>query len=84
MYDCTVGLKLRVMARILPFFYPFFYLSQYCMLKLKHCVRVFSGTIVARILKLCIFTWTMSCCIVGLKIRLLALILSFIYLFSVF
>ena len=49
MSDCIVGLRLRVMALI---FHPFFFLSLYYMLTLKICVRVFSGTFIARILKL--------------------------------
>ena len=50
MNDCIVGLRLRVMA-LLFYFYPFF-LSLYYMLTLKICVRVFSGTFKARMLKL--------------------------------
>ena len=38
------------------YFYPFFFLSLYDMLTLKMCVRVFSGTIITRILKLVIHT----------------------------
>ena len=51
MSDCIMGLRLRVMAHIC-FFYPFFFLSLYCMLILIICVGVFSGIVEARILKL--------------------------------
>ena len=51
MSDCIVGLRLNVMALILLFYIFFSFLSLYCMLTLKICVRVFSGTIVVRILK---------------------------------
>ena len=54
MSDCMVGLRIRVMALIFPFCYPFFFLSLYYMLTLKICVGVFSGTFKARMLKLCI------------------------------
>ena len=37
---------------LLFFFYFFFFLSLYCVLILKICVRVFSGIVEARILKL--------------------------------
>ena len=82
MSDCIVLLRLRVMAFIF-LFYPFFFLSLYNMLTFKICVGVFSGTFKARLLKLSI-TWTMSCCIVGFRIRHLALILPFICLFFLF
>ena len=35
MSDCIMGLRLRIMALILLFFVHFFFLSLYCMLKLK-------------------------------------------------
>ena len=82
MSDCIVGLRLRVMA-VFFYFHPFFFLSLYNMLTLKICVSVFSGTIIARILKF-LYTWTMSCCIVESRIGLFALILPFICPFSVF
>ena len=37
MSDCIMGLRLRVMA-VFFYFYPFFFLSLYCMLTLKICV----------------------------------------------
>ena len=46
---CIVGLRLRVMALI---FHPFFFLSPNYKFTLTFRVRVFSGTITARILKL--------------------------------
>ena len=67
MSDCIVGLRLRVMALIFLFFIHFSF-------------RVFSGTIIARMLKLGIHMDNdlMTCCIMGLRIRLLAFILPFI------
>ena len=50
--DCIMGLRLRVIDLILLFFFSFFFLSLYCMLILKICVRVFSEIVEARILKL--------------------------------
>ena len=35
MSDCIVGLRLRIMAHIFFYFYPFFFLSLYYMLTLK-------------------------------------------------
>ena len=55
------------MAFIFSIFHPFVFLSLYYMLTLKICVGVFSGIVKARMLKLGIH----SCCIVGLRIRLL-------------
>ena len=52
MSDYIVGLRLRVMALYFSIFHPFFFLSPNYKLTLKFCVRVFSGTIIARILKL--------------------------------
>ena len=52
MSDCIVGLRLRIMALILLFLNQFFFLFLYCMFTLKFCVRVFSGSVSARILKL--------------------------------
>ena len=49
MSDCIVDLRLRVMALI---FHPFFFLFPNYKLTLKIRVRVFSRTIIARILKL--------------------------------
>ena len=71
-----VGLRLRVMALI------FLYLSIFLSFPILHanikiCVGVFSKIFKARMLKLGI-PWTMSCCIMGLRIILLALILLFI------
>ena len=40
------------MALILLFYILFSFLSLYCMLTLKYCVRVFLGTIVVRTLKI--------------------------------
>ena len=54
MSDCIVGLRLRVMALIFSIFHLFFFLSLYNMLTFKICVRVFSGTFKARMLKLVI------------------------------
>ena len=54
MGDCFVGL--RVTALILLFLYPFFFLYSFIiMLISKICVRVFSGSIAARILELGIY-----------------------------
>ena len=64
------------MAIIIFFFDPFFFLSPNYKLTLKICVGGFSGTLKARINF--VNTWTMSCCIVGWRIELLALILPFI------
>ena len=77
MSNCIVGLRLRVMALIFLFFIHFSLFSPNYKITLKIRVRVFSGTIIARMLNL-VYTRTMSCCIVGLRIRLLALILPFI------
>ena len=49
--DCIVGLRLKVMA-LFSIFHPFFFLSPKYKLTLKIFVRVFSGIIIARILKL--------------------------------
>ena len=59
------------MALFFLFFLSIFFISLYNMLTLKICVGVFSGSFIARM-------WTMSCCIAGLRIELLALILPFI------
>ena len=75
-----MGLRFRVIALILLFFNPFFFFSLYNMLIFIVCVKVFSEIVEARILKH-IYTWTMSCCIVGLRIRLIAHIILFIYPF---
>ena len=52
MNDCIVGLRLRVMTLIykLFYFYPFFPFPI-LHVNIKICVRVFSGTIAARIWK---------------------------------
>ena len=82
--DCIVGLRLWVMVFIFLFFSPFFFLSLYNMLILK----LFMSELSQEILKLdCsnfVYTWKMSSCIVGLRIRLLALILAFSVHFSIF
>ena len=50
--DCIMGSRFRDIAHILLFFYLVFFLSLYCMLILKICVRVFFGIVETRILKL--------------------------------
>ena len=71
-----VGLRLRVIALI--FLYIIIFLSFPILhVNIKICVGVFSGIFKARIRNL-VYTWTMSCCIVGLRIILLAYILPFI------
>ena len=49
MSDCIVGLRLRVMAHILQFFIHFSFPILH--VNTKNFVRVFSGTVLARILK---------------------------------
>ena len=70
MCDCIVGLRPRIIIRILHF-YPFFFLSVFHMLTFEICVRVFSRTIQAGNFNL-VYIWTMSCCIVRLSVRLIA------------
>ena len=50
MNDCFVGKKVRLIA-LLFFYYPFFFLSLFCMFTSKICVRVFSGSIGTRLLE---------------------------------
>ena len=77
MSNCIVGLRLRVIAFI------FLFLSMFLSFPILHVnikkfyVGVFSGTFKARILKL-VYIGTMSCCIMGLRMGLLALTLLFI------
>ena len=47
--DCIVGLRLRVMAIILQFFIHFSFPISH--VNMKNFVRVFSGTVLAKILK---------------------------------
>ena len=53
MSDCIVGLRFRVIALILLFL-SIFLSFLFCMFILKICVRVFSGSIETRSLKLCV------------------------------
>ena len=62
-------------------FHPFFFLSLYNMLTFKVCVRLFSETFKARMLKLGIHMDN-EFCIVRLRIGLLALILPFFLSFK--
>ena len=71
MSDCIVGLRLRVMALIILFFIqvsfsPYSFVSKFS----QELLKIESLNLV--------YTWTMSCCKVGLRIGLLALILPFI------
>ena len=51
LYDCIVGLRLRLIAHVCPFC-PLFFFSNCCLFALKICITVFCGTIKARTLKL--------------------------------
>ena len=77
MSDCMVGLRLRVMALIFPFCYPFFFLSLYYMLTLKFVLEFCQELLKLECSNL-VYTSTMSFCIMGLRIEFLALILPFI------
>ena len=71
MSDCIVGLRLRLIARIFPFFLDFF-LSVFCMFNLKNCVTVFSGAIQARYFVFGILINNMHVfCIIGLTNKIL-------------
>ena len=55
MSDCIVGLRFRIIALILLYFLSNFLSFLFCMFILKICVRVFSGSIGTRSLKLCVY-----------------------------
>ena len=77
MSDCIVGLRLRVMAFIFLFSSIFLSFPKLQVNIKKFYDGIFSGTLKLKYGNL-VYTWTMSCCIVGLRIGLLALILPFI------
>ena len=81
--DCIVGLRLWVMVFIF-LFSPFFFPSLYDMLILKLFMSEFSQEILKLDCSNFVYTWKMSSCIVGLRIRLLALNLAFFCPFCYF
>ena len=83
MSDYIMGLRLRIMAFI------FLFLSIFLSFPILHVnIKFFMLEFSLKLLKLeclnLVYTWTMSCCIVGLRIGLLALILLFICPFFCF
>ena len=75
-----VGLRIRLLALISPFICPFFCLFLFFFGYI--CVTAFSGTVRARIFKYGIRR--MSDCIVGLRLRVMALIFLFLSSFLSF
>ena len=59
------------------YLYPFFLLSLYCMLTIKIVLEVSQEFLKLECWNL-VYTWTMGCCVMGLRFELLALILPFI------
>ena len=77
MSGCIVGLRLRVIALIFLFLSIFLSFPS-LHVNIKKIVLEFSQELLKLECSNLVYTWTMSCCIVGLRIRLLALILPFI------
>ena len=70
-----MGLKIKLLAFILPFICPFFYI-----LRLNLC-NSFLRTVQARIFKCGTYICRMSDCIMGLRLRVMAFIFLFLFIF---
>ena len=69
--------KIRLIALILPFIYPFF-----CLLRLNLCQ--FSQELYKLVSSIMVYICRMSDCIVGLRLRVMAFILVFLLIFLSF